>query len=59
MRQIIWSAVKGLIILVDDDVFVNIVEGQRMQIEAKIITRGSHSGRKSSLDSADEVPVLS
>ena len=53
--QTTWSTVKGLTILVDDDVVANILEGQKMQVEAKKAAPRSQSGRPSSHDSADEV----
>ena len=53
--QTIWSTVKGLTILVDDDVVANLMEGQKMQVEATKTAPRSQSGRPSSHDSADEV----
>ena len=53
--QTTWSTVKGLTILVDDDVVANMMEGQEMQVEAKSTATRSDSGRQLSCDSADEV----
>ena len=55
MGQTTWSTVKGLTILVDDDVVANMMEGQEMQVEAKSTATRSDSGRQLSFDSADEV----
>lgn len=55
VAQTIWSNSKGLIVLVDDDVVANMIEGQHMHIEVKNTAVRSHSGRGSSLDSAGEV----
>ena len=52
--QTLWSTVRGLTILVDDDVVANITEGQRMQVEAKKAAPRSKSRRPSSYDSATE-----
>ena len=53
--QTLWSTVKGLTILVDDDVVANIPEGQEMQVEAKKAAPRSQSRRPSSHDSTNEV----
>lgn len=53
-----WFSVKGMTVLVDDDVVANMREGQVMLIEAKY-TAGRHSQRQSSLTSADEVSFFS
>ncbi len=50
--QTLWSTVRGLTILVDDDVVANIIEGQKMQVEAKKAALRSQSR---SHDSANEL----
>ena len=56
--QCIWSTVKGLKILVDDDVVANMVEGQKMQVEARTIaprTKEDHSPRHFEVNPTNEV----
>lgn len=50
--QTTWSTIKGLTILVDDDVVANMTEGQDMQVEAKTTAPRSYSRIQSSNDSA-------
>lgn len=45
--QTLWSTVRGLTILVDDNVVANIKEGQKMQVEAKKAAPRSQSRRPS------------
>ena len=56
--QLFWSTVKGLKILVDDDVVANMVEGQKMQVEARTIAprkKENHSPRQSEVDLTNDV----
>ena len=53
--QTTWSNIKGLTILVEDDVVANMVEGQAMLVEARYRASKSHLGRYPSLKSADEM----
>ena len=50
--QTTWSTIKGLTILVDDDVVANMTEGQDMQVEAKTAAPRSYLRMQSSNDSA-------
>lgn len=56
--HLFWSTVKGLKILVDDDVVANMVEGQKMQVEARTTThrkKEDHPPRQSEVDPTNEV----
>ena len=56
--QTFWSTVKGLKILVDDDVVANMAEGQKMQVEAKTIAPSpeeAHSPGQLKVGSTSEV----
>ena len=56
--QLIWFTVKGLKILVDDDVVANMVEGQKMEVEARTIaprTKEDHSSRRLEVNPANEM----
>ena len=56
--QLIWFTVKGLKILVDDDVVANMVEGQKMQVEVRTIaprTKEDHSPRHFEVNPTNEV----
>ena len=56
--QLFWSTVKGLKILVDDDVVANMPEGQKMQVEARTVAprrKEDHSPRQSEVDPTNEV----
>ena len=56
--QLIWSTVKGFKILVDDDVVANMVEGQKMQVEARTIaprTKEDHSLRQLEVNPTKEI----
>lgn len=54
--QTTWSTVKGLTVLVDDDVVANMVEGQDMQVEAKYAAPSSLDEKCSAIDRADDAP---
>ena len=56
--QAMWLRVKGLTVLVDDDVVANMSEGQVMVVEAKYTVRRCYSERQSPLTSRDEVNCL-
>ena len=56
--HLFWCTVKGLKILVDDDVVANMVEGQKMQVEARTIAPRKledHSPRQTEADPTNEV----
>ena len=55
--QLVWT-VKGLKILVDDDVVANMVEGQKMEVEARTIaprTKENHSPRQLEANLTNEI----
>ena len=54
--QTTWSTLKGLTVLVDDDVVANMAEGQDMQVEAKYAAPRPPVERCSTIDSADDMP---